>query len=108
MYYVQRKGIYVRAFPPRGFRLRLLPATAIALTVRGAAYSYADGVFYRKIDEEYEVAKPPVGAVLRELPEDAEEIDFEGISVYELNEAIYKEVENGYEIIDVLEEEIEE
>lgn len=105
MYYVQRKGAYVRAFPPRGFRLGLLPATAIALNVHGRAYGYADGIFYQKVDEEYEVAKPPVGAVLRELPEDAEEIDFDGIPAYELNEAIYKAVEDGYEIIDVLDEE---
>lgn len=108
MYYIKRKNIYVRAFPPRGFRLRLLPAAAVALTVRGIAYNYADGVFYRNVEGEYEVATPPVGAVVQKLPEDAEEIDFDGIPAYELNDAIYKAVEDGYEIIDVLEEEIED
>lgn len=105
MYYVQRKDIYVRAFPPRGFRLRVLPTTTVRITVRGVPYHYADGVFYQQVKEEYEVAAPPVGAVLQELPEDAEEIDFDGVSMYELNQAVYKEVENGYEIIDVLAEE---
>lgn len=104
MYYVQRGGLYVRAFPPRGFRLRLLPTTAVVVTVRGIPYNYADGVFYKEIEGEYEVAPPPVGAIVGELPEDAAEIDFDGIPAYELNEAIYQAVEDGYEIIDVLEE----
>ncbi|MDC6367068.1 MULTISPECIES: DUF6515 family protein [Flavobacteriaceae] len=109
MYYVKRRGAYVRAFPPRGFRLRVLPATAVALTVRGTAYRYADGLFYQNVDgDEFEVASPPVGAVVESLPDDAEEIDFGGVSAYELNEAIYKAVEDGYEIIDVLEQEEEE
>jgi hypothetical protein len=69
------------------------------------AYSYADGVYYRKVEDEYEVTQPPIGAVLEELPEDAREIDFDGVSAYELNEAVYKAIEDGYEVIDVLEEE---
>ena len=100
-----RKGAYVRAFPPRGFRLRVLPAAAVRLTVRGAAYAYADGVFYQKAGEEYEIVAPPKGAVVDKLPEDAEEIDFSGISAYELNDAVYSAVEDGFEVIDVLEEE---
>ncbi len=106
IYYIQRRGVYVRAFPPRGFRLRVLPAAAIAITVRGAAYRYADGIYYQEAEGgEYEVAEPPVGAVLEELPEDAMEIDFDGVPAYELNDAVYKAVEDGYELIDVLEEE---
>lgn len=106
MYYVQRNRAYVRAFPPRGFRLRRLPAAAIALTVRGIRYRYAAGVFYRaQENEEFEVTEAPIGAVVPELPEDASEIDFDGIPAYELNEAVYKAVEDGYEVIDVVLEE---
>lgn len=106
MYYVRRNRGYVRAFPPRGFRLRRLPAAAIALTVRGVRYRYAAGVFYRaQENEEFEVAQAPIGAVVPELPEDASEIDFEGIPAYELNEAVYKAIEDGYEVIDVVLEE---
>ena len=106
MYYVQRRGVYVRAFPPRGFRLRVLPAAAFAITVRGARYQYADGIYYQAVDGgEYEVTEPPIGAVLQELPEDAMEMDFDGVPAYELNDAVYKAVEDGYELIDILEEE---
>ena len=106
MYYVRKNRAYVRAFPPRGFRLRRLPAAAIALTVRGVRYRYAAGVFYRaQENEEFEVTEAPIGAVVPELPEDASEIDFDGIPAYELNEAVYKAVEDGYEIIDVVLEE---
>ena len=81
MYYVYRKGIYVRTFPPRGFRLAVMPTTAVIITVRGTRYHYADGVFYQPINGEYEVAPPPIGAVVKELPEDAEEIDFDGVTM---------------------------
>lgn len=104
MFFIARKGIYARAFPPRGFRLRVLPRTAIRLAVRGNYFLYADGVFYHPVGDEYEIVVAPIGAVVKELPEDAEEIDFEGISAFELNDAVYKVIEDGYEVIDVLEE----
>ncbi|MGB5272949.1 MAG: DUF6515 family protein, partial [Flavobacteriaceae bacterium] len=51
MFFIARKGIYARAFPPRGFRLRVLPRTAIRLAVRGTYFMYADGVFYRPVGD---------------------------------------------------------
>ncbi len=103
MYYIARRGAYVRAFPPRGFRVRAVPAL-IRLMVRGAVFYYSAGVFYRNINDEYEVVAAPIGAVVSELPEDAEEMDFEGITTYELNETLYRAIEDGYEVIDLLEE----
>ncbi|RUA18545.1 MAG: hypothetical protein DSY83_01975 [Flavobacteriia bacterium] len=108
MYFVRHKGVYVRTFPVRGLRLRVLPTATVRIVVRGVPYQYADGVFYWEDNGEYEVVAPPVGAVVKELPKDAEEIDFDGITMHELNQAIYKEVDNGYEIIEVLEEEPED
>jgi hypothetical protein len=105
MYFVARKGAYVRAFPPRGFRIRPVAGTLTRLMVRGAAFYYAAGVFYQNIDDEYEVVAAPIGAVVKELPEDAEELDFEGITTYELNETLYKAIEDGYEVVELLGEE---
>jgi hypothetical protein len=102
MFYIAKKGVYLRAFPPRGFRLRVLPRASVRLVLRGTVYHYADGVFYQPIGEEFQIVRPPEGAVVKELPEDAEEIDFDGVSAYELNDAVYKLIEGGYEVIDVL------
>lgn len=107
MYYIKRGGVYVRTFPPRGFRLRALPATSVVINVGGTNYNYADGLFYRESKDSFEIAKPPIGAIVNELPEDAQEIDFEGVTAYELNEAVYQAVEDGYEVIEVLEAEDE-
>lgn len=104
MFFIARKGAFIRTFPPRGFRLRVLPRTALRLTVRERVYMFSDGLFYRPIQDEYEIVAPPNGAIVKELPEEAEEIDFEGISAYELNDAVYKTVEDGYEVIDVHED----
>lgn len=105
MYFVARKGAYVRAFPPRGFRIRTIPGALTRLMVRGSVFYYSAGVFYRNVDEEYEVVAAPVGAVIKDLPEDAEEINFDGITTYELNETLYQAIDDGYEVIELLEEE---
>jgi hypothetical protein len=105
MYFIARKGAYVRAFPPRGFRIRMAAGALTRLMVRGATYYYAAGVFYQNVDDEYEVVSAPIGAVVKELPEDAEEMDFDGITTYELNETLYQAIDDGYEVIDLLDEE---
>jgi hypothetical protein len=104
-FYVARKGVYVRSFPPRGFRIRTLGVRPVRIVLRSRTYWYAEGVFYQKQGEDYIVSETPIGAVVPELPEDAAEIDWAGVSAYELNNAIYQEVDSGYELIDILEEE---
>jgi len=104
MYYIARNKAYVRAFPPRGFRVRNLPGRMTHLIVRGVAYYYASGIFYQNVEDEYEVVTSPVGAVIKELPEDTEEMNFDGITTYELNETLYRAIEDGYEVIELLED----
>ncbi|MGB5821170.1 MAG: DUF6515 family protein [Saonia sp.] len=100
MYYLNRRGAYVRTFPPRGFRTRTIPGTFTRLMVRGSAYAYTQGVFYQQMEDgAYEIVAPPTGAIIEQLPEDAEEIDFDGIPTYELNETLYRAIEDGYEVI---------
>lgn len=103
-YYLARRGVYVRAFPPVGFRMRRLAVKPIRILVRARPYWYAEGVFYKETDGGYEVVPTPVGAVVPELPEEAEALDMDGITTYELNDAIYREVADGYEIIELLED----
>ncbi len=104
MYYVSRKGAYIRTFPPVGFRIRTLAVAPVRVVVRSRPYWYAEGIFYTKEQEEYVVAETTVGAVVPELPEDAGEIDFSGVTAYELNNAVYQEVEDGFEVIELLDE----
>ncbi len=104
MYYVSSKGVYVRTFPPVGFRIRTLAVVPVRVVVRNRPFWYAQGVFYVKQNQEYVVTETPIGAVVPDLPEDAEEIDFSGLSAYELNDVIYQEVDAGYEVIDLLED----
>ena len=104
-FYVARKGVYVRSFPPRGFRIRTLGVRPVRIVVRSRPYWYAEGVYYQKQGEDYIVSDTPVGAVVSELPEDAEAIDWAGVTAYELNDAVYKEIDGGYEVIDILDQE---
>ncbi|MDG1572558.1 DUF6515 family protein [Robiginitalea sp. M366] len=103
-YYVASKGVYVRTFPPRGFRVRTLAVAPVRVVVARKPFWYAQGVFYTREGSEYEVVDAPVGAIVPELPDEAEPLDWDGVSAYELNAAVYREVDNGFEVIDLLDE----
>ncbi len=54
-YYLARRGVYVRAFPPAGFRIRSLAVKPIRIVVRNRPVWYAEGVFYKQAGSGYEV-----------------------------------------------------
>ncbi len=104
VYYVRRGGVYVRHLPPRGFRVAALTGTLVRLSVRGTPYVYSEGVFYREVNNEYELVAPPEGAVIEELPEEVEEVLLEDMTAYELYDTLYAKTEEGYEVIGTLED----
>ncbi len=103
-YYVRRNGIYVRQLPPRGFRVARLTGHLIRLSVRNNAFIYSNGIFYKEVNDEYEVVDAPKGAVLEELPEEVEEMILDDMTAYELYDVLYAKTENGYEVIGTLDE----
>lgn len=104
MYFVSRSGVYQRAFPPLGFRIRTLPGAFLRLVVGGLTFAYADGVFYKEAGEEYEVVAPPLGAVIPKAPEDALKIDVDGNFVYALNNVVYIPVKDGLQVSEIIED----
>ena len=104
VYYVRRNGLYVRRLPPRGFRVAALTGTLVRLSVRGTPYVYSEGVFYREVNNEYELVAPPEGAVVEELPEEVEEVLLEDMTAYELYDTLYAKTDEGFEVIGTLED----
>ncbi|MEM1339481.1 MAG: DUF6515 family protein [Bacteroidota bacterium] len=104
VYYVRRGGVYIRQLPPRGFRVATLSGSLVRLSVRGNPYIYAEGVFYRELDNAYELVAPPEGALIEELPEGVEEVLLEDMTAYELYDTLYAKTEEGYEVIGTLED----
>lgn len=104
VYYVRRNGIYVRQLPPRGFRVARLTGRIVRLSLRNNAYVFSEGIFYKEVDNQYEVVEAPKGAVLDELPEDVEEMILDDITAYELYDTLYTKTEDGYEVLGQLEE----
>ncbi len=104
VYYVRRNGVYVRRLPPRGFRVAALTGTLVRLSVRGTPYVYSEGVFYKEVNNEYELVAPPEGAVVEELPEEVEEVLLEDMTAYELYDTLYAKTDEGYEVMGTLED----
>ncbi len=104
VYYVGQNGVYIRRLPPRGFRVARLTGRWVRLSVRNSAYVYSEGIFYREVENGYEVVEAPKGAVLEELPADVEEMILDDMTAYELYDTLYTQTENGYEVLGQLEE----
>ena len=104
VYYVRQNGVYVRRLPPRGFRVARLSGRLVRLSVRNRDYIFSEGIFYREVDNGYEVVEAPKGAVLEELPTEVEEMILEDMTAYELYDTLYAKTEAGYKVLGQLEE----
>jgi hypothetical protein len=99
MFYVSRKGIYQRTFPPVGFRVRNLSVRPTRIVVKGKRYYYSFGIFYQKKGSDYLVVKTHMGEVVRKLPKDTAKITWEGSVAHQLNGVVYRKVKGGYQVI---------
>ncbi len=104
IYYVKRNGVYVRRLPPIGFRMASLTGPMFRLAVGGNAYIFSEGVFYTRVDDQFEMVAPPKGAIVEELPKDVEELLLDGMTAYELYDTLYAKTEGGYEVIGTLDD----
>lgn len=86
-------GPYFHYYSPWiGVRLRVLPWGYISFNFGPDLFFYYNGIFYRRIEDQYEVVAPPVGAEVPGLPSGATEIRINGELFYEKNGVYYKEV----------------
>lgn len=51
-----------------GTRIKERPARSIVIYFNDIPYLYADGMYYKSVDKDYEVVKPQIGMVVPELP----------------------------------------
>ena len=59
--------------------------------MRRLPHYYYRGVYYRQVNNEYEVVEPSVGTVVPELPEnDVEVVTIDGETYYEFDDILYK------------------
>ena len=64
----QRQGATPPRFPQRGHQIKALPAGHRRVAVRGSAFYYYGGVFYRPQGSAYIVVSAPIGARVGSLP----------------------------------------
>ena len=103
VFYASRNGAYIRAAPPVGIRITVLPAGYVRVVVGPTPFFYFGGIFYALTEhQEYVVVDPPVGAIVSKLPADAAEVEIDGKPYYEYNGTLYKSVmtkERSYEVV---------
>jgi hypothetical protein len=76
-----------------------LPATAAAISVAGAPYWYANGVYYGMQAGKYVVVPPPEGAVVTTPPPSCSVIYAGDSPKLDCGGAFYAHVANGYQVI---------
>lgn len=53
-----------------GTKVKKRPAKSVVIYFKNIPYLYANGVFYKSVNKDYEVIKPQIGMVVPELPEE--------------------------------------
>jgi hypothetical protein len=83
-----------------GATMAVLPAAAIALTVAGNPFYYANGVYYAPQGGQYTVVAPPQGAIVTTPPQSCSNINLPGGgSGLDCGGAFYAKVGNGWQVI---------
>lgn len=76
-----------------GTRIKQRPAKSVVIYYKDVSYLYADGVYYRPVDNDYEVIKPHIGMVVPELPEDGvQKIRIKDDIFYSYDDVLYKKI----------------
>lgn len=77
-----------------GSRVKVRPVHSVIVNFKNNPYLYADGVFYREIqDSEYEVVCPEIGMIVPELPQyNVRTMVVNGKTLFVYDDYLYKEV----------------
>lgn len=51
---------------------------------------YSDGVYYQRVNDQYNVIEAPVGALITQLPSDYQEVIIGGETYYKVDETLYR------------------
>ncbi len=104
--YYYYDGIYYRHHPYGGYYICRPPLGAIfardvldavitavvfktALNAVSNCY-YSDGVYYQRVNDQYNVIEAPVGALITQLPSDYQEVIIGGETYYKVDETLYR------------------
>lgn len=76
-----------------GSRVKKRPPKSVVIYYRDIPYLYADGVYYKAVDDVYEVIRPQFGMIVPELPEDeVQKVNLDNRTLYLFDGVLYKKV----------------
>lgn len=76
-----------------GTIIKKRPAQSILIHYKDFSFYYSGGVFYRPVEDHYEVIKPQIGMVVPELPEDGvKKIVMKDEVLYSYDDVLYKKI----------------
>jgi hypothetical protein len=87
-----------RYYPPRGYKVPVLPRGYYTARYRGSPYYYHGGIWYRPYGPRFVVVAPPLGVVVPFLPPFYTTVWFGGFPYYYADNAYYRwaPAERGY------------
>lgn len=76
-----------------GSRVKKRPPKSVVIYYRDIPYLYADGVYYKAVDDVYEVVRPQLGMIVPELPEgEVQKVNLDNRTLYLFDGVFYKKV----------------
>jgi len=106
VYYHLRGSKYIAVAPPRGIKIKYLPAGYKRIRHNDSMVFYYYGSFYKNVNDnqEFEIIDPPVGIQVEDLPEGYETTIIDGVEYYTLDEVKYKTTQSttGQDVYEVV------
>jgi len=81
-----------RYYPPRGYKVRILPRGYYTARYRGIPHYYHGGIWYRPYGPRFVVVAPPIGVVVPFLPVFYTTVWLGGIPYYYADHAYYRRI----------------
>lgn len=76
-----------------GNRIKVRPVRSVVIYYKSVPYLYADGIYYKSVDKEYEVIKPQIGMIVPTLPKKGiKKIKIKDEMFYSYDDVLYKKI----------------
>lgn len=107
-FYRYNGGRYLLVMPPNGLVINKLPKNSFHLDAKGKWYDFRNGIFYKAVDNGFEVVPAPLDAIIYDLPLLTDVVMVKDRAYYEYLGILYEKVivdnEQGFQVVGQLTE----
>ena len=91
--------VHYRDHPRFGLQVPVIPNNHYIARINGEKHYYHDGLYYKKLANNYVIVPPPIGAVVPAIPEEFKPVVINGETYHMHNGIYYLYTSGGYQVV---------